>query len=452
MDEWSLNRWRKLNILQQPKYDNLEHLKEVRSKLSNLPPLVFTGEIDNLKSHLAKACKGESFILQGGDCAETFKDFSVNNIRDLLKVFLQMSLVLTYGVSKPIIKIARIAGQFAKPRSSLNESYDGHTFPVYRGDQVNSFAFDSKSRENNPDNLIKAYNQSASTLNILRAFCKGGFADLNSVNNWNLDFTKHNKINSKYLELVEDLSKSLSFMKACGIDSSNTTSIKEIDMFTSHEALLLNYEEALTRLSSENQKYYDCSAHFLWIGERTRGLDDAHVDFFSGLANPIGVKVSGNIKEDELLALTDKLNPNNEEGKLTFITRMGADKIRDELPRLLRTIKREGKNIVWSSDPMHGNTFTTSGGVKSRLVSNILKELKAFFDIHQAEGTIAGGVHLEMTGKDVTECVGGSKKYVAESDLGTNYNTTCDPRLNSNQALEVAFGITEMMQAKASNV
>ncbi len=446
MDEWSLNRWRKLNILQQPEYKNLEHLKDVRSKLGGFPPLVFTGEIENLKSQLAKACRGEAFILQGGDCAETFKDFSVDNIRDLLKVFLQMSLVLTYGVSKPIVKIGRIAGQFAKPRSAMNETIDGETLPVYRGDQVNSLAFNKEARENNADNLLKVYHQSSSTLNILRAFCKGGFADLNSVNNWNLDFTKNSKINLKYHELVEDLEKSLSFMKACGIDSSNTSSIKEIDMFTSHEALLLNYEEALTRKSSENQKYYDCSAHFLWIGERTRGIDDAHVDFFSGLENPIGVKVSGNISDDDLLRLTDKLNPNNEEGKLTFITRMGADNIRDNLPRLLRNIQREGKNIVWSSDPMHGNTFTTSSGVKSRMVDSILKELKAFFDIHHAEGTIAGGVHLEMTGKDVTECIGGSKKYIAESDLGINYNTSCDPRLNSHQALEVAFGITDLMQ------
>jgi 3-deoxy-7-phosphoheptulonate synthase len=448
MDEWSLTRWRKLNILQQPEYEDLEHLKSVRSKLEKVPPLVFTGEIENLKSHLAKACRGEAFILQGGDCAETFKDFSVDNIRDLLKVFLQMSLVLTYGASKPIVKIARIAGQFAKPRSSLMESKNNETLPVYRGDQVNSFSFDKKSRANNPDNLMKVYNQSASTLNILRGFCKGGFADLNSVNNWNLDFTKHTKMNSKYLELVEDVEKSLAFMEACGIHSENTSTIKEIDIFTSHEALLLNYEETLTRLSSQNQKYYDCSAHFLWIGERTRGIDDAHVDFFSGLENPIGVKISGNAKEDDLLRLIDKLNPNNEEGKLTFITRMGADIIRDELPRLLRAVQREGKNIVWSSDPMHGNTFTTSGGIKSRMVSNILKELKAFFDIHHAEGTIAGGVHLEMTGKDVTECIGGSKKYIAESDLSTNYNTSCDPRLNSNQALEVAFGITEIIQER----
>lgn len=448
MDEWSLNRWRKLDILQQPEYEDLEHLKDVRAKLGGLPPLVFTGEIDNLKSHLAKACRGEAFVLQGGDCAETFKDFSVDNIRDLLKVFLQMSLVLTYGVSKPIVKIGRIAGQFAKPRSSSTESKGDETLPVYRGDQVNSLDFNKNARKNNPENLIKVYNQSSSTLNILRAFCKGGFADLNAVNNWNLDFTKHTKINSKYLELVEDLGKSLAFMKSCGIDSNNTSSIKEIDMFTSHEALLLNYEEALTRLSSENQKYYDCSAHFLWIGERTRGVDDAHVDFFSGLENPIGVKVSGDAKEDDLLRLIDKLNPNNEEGKLTFITRMGADRIRDELPRILRSIQREGKNIVWSSDPMHGNTFTTSSGIKSRMVDNILKELKAFFDIHHAEGTIAGGVHLEMTGKDVTECIGGSKKYISESDLNTNYTTSCDPRLNSNQALEVAFGITEIMQDK----
>ena len=343
MDEWSLNRWRKLDILQQPEYEDLEHLKDVRAKLGALPPLVFTGEIKNLKSHLAKACRGEAFVLQGGDCAETFKDFSVDNIRNLLKVFLQMSLVLTYGASKPIVKIGRIAGQFAKPRSSPTESKGDETLPVYRGDQVNSLAFNKNSRKNDPDNLIKVYNQSASTLNILRAFCKGGFADLNAVNNWNLDFTKHTKINSKYLELVEDLGKSLAFMKACGIDSNTTSSIKEIDMFTSHEALLLNYEEALTRLSSENQKYYDCSAHFLWIGERTRGVDDAHVDFFSGLENPIGVKVSGDAKEDDLLRLIDKLNPNNEEGKLTFITRMGADRIRDELPRILRSIQREGK-------------------------------------------------------------------------------------------------------------
>ena len=443
MNKWALDNWQKLNILQQAKYDNQEHLQDVKARLRKLPPLVFSGEVDNLKKHLAKVCKGKAFILQGGDCAETFKDFSADNIRDLLKILLQMSLVLTYGISKPIVKIGRMAGQFAKPRSSNIETRDGVSLPVYRGDKVNSAEFTKSARENNPENLIKSYHQSAATLNLLRGFCTGGFADLHSVNDWNLDFVKDKNVISKYSELVDDLEKSLAFMEACGINSKNTPTIAQIDMFTSHEALLLNYEESLTRLSSQNDKYYNTSAHFLWIGERTRGIDDAHVDFLSGVENPIGVKVSNNISNDELLRLCDKLNPNNEKGKLTFTVRMGVNNIDKHFPRLLQNIKKEGKNIVWTSDPMHGNTFTTSNRYKSRLVDDILKELKSFFDIHRAEGTIAGGVHLEMTGKNVTECIGGIK-YVSESDLASNYNTSCDPRLNADQALEAAFGITSM--------
>ncbi|MDO5046308.1 class II 3-deoxy-7-phosphoheptulonate synthase [Campylobacter sp.] len=442
---WTRSSWRNFNILQQPVYPNLEELKSVESKLALLPPLVFAGEVRNLKNALKNVTQGKSFLLQGGDCAESFLNFNANNIRDMFKVMLQMAIVLTFAGRCPVVKVGRVAGQFAKPRSSDYEEVGGVKLPSYRGDIINGFEFNEAARVPDPKRMIEAYYQSASTMNLLRAFSRGGLADLHEVHRWNLGFVKKSELGKRYDELVENLSQTLAFMEACGINSSNTQSINETVVYTSHEALLLPYEEALTREDSLTGDWYDCSAHMLWIGERTRGVNDAHVHFLSGVHNPIGVKIGPNSTGEDVIKLAEKLNPNNEAGRLNIIIRMGADKIGDRLPEILRAVKKEGLNILYSIDPMHGNTVKSSNNYKTREFNKILSEVKSFFEIHAAEGTYAGGVHLEMTGQNVTECVGGAFN-ITEKSLENRYETQCDPRLNADQALELAFLIADFVK------
>ncbi|WP_103583560.1 class II 3-deoxy-7-phosphoheptulonate synthase [Campylobacter concisus] len=442
---WNRDSWREFNILQQPKYPDLKELKEVEEKLKSLPPLVFAGEARSLKEELAKVCNGEAFLLQGGDCAESFTNFNANNIRDMFKVLLQMAIVLTFAGGYPVVKVGRVAGQFAKPRSSDYEEINGAKLPSYRGDIINGFEFDEKARVPDPKRMIEAYYQSASTMNLLRAFSRGGLADLHQVHKWNLGFVKKPEIGEKYAKLADELTKTLSFMAACGITSANTPVINQTAVYTSHEALLLPYEEALTRVDSLSGEWYDCSAHMLWIGERTRGINDAHVHFLSGVKNPIGVKIGPSAKAEDVVALANKLNPENEAGRLNVIIRMGADKIGENLPKILRELKREGLNIVYSIDPMHGNTVKTSNNYKTREFDKIISEVRSFFEIHKAEGTRAGGVHLEMTGQDVTECTGGALN-ITESSLEQRYETQCDPRLNADQALELAFLMADLVK------
>ncbi|WP_103624362.1 class II 3-deoxy-7-phosphoheptulonate synthase [Campylobacter concisus] len=442
---WNRDSWREFNILQQPNYPDLKELKEVEEKLKSLPPLVFAGEARSLKEELAKVCNGETFLLQGGDCAESFTNFNANNIRDMFKVLLQMAIVLTFAGGCPVVKVGRVAGQFAKPRSSDFEEVNGVKLPSYRGDIINGFEFDEKARVPDPKRMIEAYYQSASTMNLLRAFSRGGLADLHQVHKWNLGFVKKPEIGKKYAKLADELTKTLSFMAACGITSANTPVINQTAVYTSHEALLLPYEEALTRVDSLSGEWYDCSAHMLWIGERTRGINDAHVHFLSGVKNPIGVKIGPSAKAEDIVALVNKLNPENEAGRLNVIIRMGADKIGENLPKILRELKREGLNIVYSIDPMHGNTVKTSNNYKTREFDKITSEVRSFFEIHKAEGTRAGGVHLEMTGQDVTECTGGALN-ITESSLEQRYETQCDPRLNADQALELAFLMADLVK------
>ncbi|WP_462109817.1 class II 3-deoxy-7-phosphoheptulonate synthase [Campylobacter concisus] len=442
---WDRDSWREFNILQQPNYPDLKELKEVEEKLKSLPPLVFAGEARSLKEELAKVCNGEAFLLQGGDCAESFTNFNANNIRDMFKVLLQMAIVLTFAGGYPVVKVGRVAGQFAKPRSSDFEEANGVKLPSYRGDIINGFEFDEKARVPDPKRMIEAYYQSASTMNLLRAFSRGGLADLHQVHKWNLGFVKKPEIGEKYAKLADELTKTLSFMAACGITSANTPVINQTAVYTSHEALLLPYEEALTRVDSLSGEWYDCSAHMLWIGERTRGINDAHVHFLSGVKNPIGVKIGPSAKAEDVIALANKLNPENEAGRLNVIIRMGADKIGENLPKILRELKCEGLNIVYSIDPMHGNTVKTSNNYKTREFDKVISEVRSFFEIHKAEGTRAGGVHLEMTGQDVTECTGGALK-LTESSLEQRYETQCDPRLNADQALELAFLMADLVK------
>ncbi len=439
---WSLDSWRSLPIKHQPKYGNDDHLKKVEQKLNSLPPLVFAGEARNLKERLAKVCEGEAFLLQAGDCAESFSEFSADNIRDTFRVILQMAVVLTYGASLPIVKVGRLAGQFAKPRSQQTEERDGLTLPSYLGDIINDIAFDSKSRTPDPDRMLKAYSQAASALNLLRAFATGGYADLNEVHRWNLEFLRGNKQDNRYNKIANQIGECLNFMDACGINKNNSSAVSSVEFFTSHEALLLGYEEGLTRVDSISGKYYDCSAHMLWIGERTRSIDEAHVEFMRGIGNPIGVKIGPHMNVENLNVLINLLNPENEPGKLTLISRMGENKISEVLPELLRSVKKEGFNVIWSCDPMHGNTFKSSTGYKTRSFDNIMKEVENFFSIHRSEGTYPGGIHLEMTGQNVTECVGGSQE-ITEQNLADRYHTHCDPRLNASQGLELAFILSE---------
>ena len=442
--EWNPKSWRTKTALQQPTYKDLNALEEVEKQLSKFPPLVFAGEARSLKAHLAKVSKGEAFLLQGGDCAESFADFNAIRIRDLFKVILQMAVVLTYAGACPIVKVGRLAGQFAKPRSSDTETINGITLPSYRGDIINGMEFSAEAREADPKRILQAYHQSAATLNLIRAFAQGGLADLNQVQKWNLDFVDGAQ-SERFSDMASKITQALAFMQACGITAENTPTLHETEFFTSHEALLLNYEEALTRKDHLTGDWYDCSAHMLWIGERTRNLDGAHLEFLRGVGNPLGVKIGPNATREDILGICDILNPHNEAGRLNLIVRMGANVIIEKLPKLLESVKNEGREIVWSIDPMHGNTTKASSGYKTRSFDNILNEVKAFFEIHRSVGTYAGGVHLEMTGEDVTECVGGMQA-ITEETLGCNYNTQCDPRLNANQAIELSFLIADVLK------
>ncbi|GGZ95514.1 3-deoxy-7-phosphoheptulonate synthase class II [Ignatzschineria ureiclastica] len=440
---WTPSSWRDFPAVQLPTYKDQASLKSVEERLRKAPPLVFAGEARSLKAQLAQAVNGQAFLLQGGDCAESFADFSSDNIRDTFRVLLQMAVTLTFAASSPVIKVGRIAGQFAKPRSSDSETIDGVTLPSYRGDVINGIEFTAEAREPDPERLWRAYAQSGLTLNLLRAFAKGGYADLHRVQRWTMSFVDNSPQAERYIDLATRIQDALKFMQACGVDPNNAI-IRETEYFTSHEMLLLPYEEAMTRTDSTTGDWYNTSAHMLWIGERTRQLDGAHVHFAKGISNPIGVKVSQKMEEDELIRLIDALNPHNEPGRLTLITRMGAENILDHLPRLLRAVKREGKNVVWSCDPMHGNTITENR-YKTRPFDRILAEVINFFDAHNAEGTYAGGVHFEMTGTDVTECLGGGQN-ITSKDLENRYHTHCDPRLNAQQSLELAFQISSKLK------
>jgi len=444
--QWTPDSWRKFPIKQQPTYKDKEQLLKTEEELSSYPPLIFAGEARSLKEQLAAVGRGEAFLLQGGDCAESFKSFDANNIKSLFQIMMQMAVVMTFSSGKPVVKIGRVAGQFAKPRSSDTEMIDGVEYPSYRGDIINDIEADIKKREPNPKKLLKAYNQSAATLNLLRAFARGGMADLNKVHQWNLDYMKNHSLGTKYEELAAKISESLTFMQACGIDSSNTPALAQTTLYTSHEALLLNYEQALTRKDSLTDEYYDCSAHMLWIGDRTRALDEAHIEYFKGIQNPIGCKVGPTMGEDELIELIEALNPNNEEGRLNLIVRMGASKIQEFFPKLLARVEAEGKKVVWSCDPMHGNVEKASNGYKTRDFANILSEVQQFFEIHKKQGSIAGGIHLEMTGQDVTECTGSTSCEISTEDLTSRYHTQCDPRLNADQSLELAFMIADTLK------
>ncbi|MDD3591048.1 MAG: 3-deoxy-7-phosphoheptulonate synthase class II [Sulfurovum sp.] len=446
MMSWTPSSWREFPIKQQPTYTDQEALKAVEKELSSYPPLIFAGEARNLKEKLAAAGRGEAFLLQGGDCAESFSDFNAQSIKNLFRLMLQMNMVLMYSTGKPIVKVGRIAGQFAKPRSADFEEIDGVKLPSYRGDVINSIEFTEEARAPKPENMIRAYNQSAATLNLLRAFSRGGMADLKKVHQWNLDFIKDNPLGQKYNELSNKIDSAMKFMSACGLTSDIMPQLQQTTVYTSHEALLLNYEEALTRLDSETGEYYDCSAHMLWIGDRTRGLDEAHIEYFRGIANPIGCKVGPSMGEDELIALIDALNPDNEEGRLNLIVRMGADKIREYFPKLLKRVKDEKRNVVWSCDPMHGNVEKSSTGFKTRDFANILSEVEQFFAIHKEMGTVGAGIHLEMTGNDVTECTGSTSCAITAEGLASRYHTQCDPRLNASQALELAFMLSDTIE------
>ena len=445
MQSWNPDSWRNLPILQQPEYPDKEALKQVEVQLKSAPPLVFAEETRSLFKQLEDVCEGRAFLLQGGDCAESFSDFNAANIRDTFKTLLQMAVVLTYGGKCPVVKIARMAGQYAKPRSSDYETIDGVSLPSYRGDIVNNFEFTEQARIPDPQRLMTAYHHSAATLNLLRAFAQGGLADLHQVNRWNMGFVAANPLKEKYQQLADRIQDALEFMEVCGIDSTVAPSLKETDLFTSHEALLLGYEEALTRRDHLSGDWYDCSAHFVWIGERTRQLDHAHIEFFKGIKNPIGVKVGPGMDPDELIKLIDAINPDNIPGRLTLITRMGADILPEKLPALVRKVQQEGRKVIWSSDPMHGNTEKASSGYKTRSFNNILREISQFFAVHKAEGSYPGGVHLEMTGQHVTECTGGAYG-LSDEDLAQRYRTQCDPRLNADQVLELGFLVADLLK------
>jgi 3-deoxy-7-phosphoheptulonate synthase len=451
-ERWTPDSWRKKPVLQMPEYPDANALADVEAQLATFPPLVFAGEARNLKKSLARVAAGEAFLLQGGDCAESFAEHGANNIRDFFRVLLQMAVVLTYAGALPVVKVGRIAGQFAKPRSSPTEKVNGVELPSYRGDIVNDNAFTAEARVPNPTRQLMAYRQSAATLNLLRAFATGGFANLASVHQWMLGFLKDSPQSRRYKELADRISEALSFMQACGLDLESHPELRATDFYTSHEALLLGYEEAMTRIDSTTGDWYATSGHMLWIGDRTRQLENGHVEYFRGIKNPIGLKCGPSLKPDELLRLIDVLNPDNELGRLTLINRFGAEKVGECLPALIRAVQREGRVVVWSCDPMHGNTITSTSGYKTRPFDRIMSEVKSFFSIHAAEGTHAGGVHLEMTGKDVTECTGGARA-ITDEDLNDRYHTVCDPRLNAEQSIDLAFLIAELLkQERATRV
>ena len=441
MTSWQKSDWRAKPRIQMPVYTNTELLKATEKQLGQYPPLVFAGEARSLRQKLAAVSRGEAFLLQGGDCAESFQEFSADNIRDTFKVMLQMAMVLTYGAKVPVVKVGRMAGQFAKPRSAPTEIQGGLELPSYRGDIINELEFSVKARQPNPKKMLQAYTQASATLNLLRAFSKGGFADMHQVHSWTLGFTESEKA-SAYREMANSISDALDFMQAAGLNAENSVELGTVDFYTSHEALLLEYEEALCRVDSISGKHVAGSGHFIWIGDRTRQPDGAHVEFCRGVQNPIGLKCGPTTTADDLKTLMNKLNPENEAGRLTLIARFGAGSVEDHLPRLIKAVKEEGANVVWTCDAMHGNTIKASSGYKTRPFESVLREVQEFFAIHRAENTIPGGVHFEMTGQDVTECTGGVRA-VTDENLSDRYHTACDPRLNASQSLELAFLVAE---------
>ena len=441
MTSWQKSDWRAKPRIQMPEYTNSELLKATEKQLGQYPPLVFAGEARSLRQKLAAVSRGEAFLLQGGDCAESFQEFSADNIRDTFKVMLQMAMVLTYGAKVPVVKVGRMAGQFAKPRSAATEIQGGLELPSYRGDIINELEFSVKARQPNPKKMLQAYTQASATLNLLRAFSKGGFADIHQVHSWTLGFTESEKA-SAYREMANSISDALDFMQAAGLNAENSVELGTVDFYTSHEALLLEYEEALCRVDSTSGKYVAGSGHFIWIGDRTRQPDGAHVEFCRGVQNPIGLKCGPTTTTNDLKTLMNKLNPENEAGRLTLIARFGAGSVEDHLPRLIKAVKEEGANVVWTCDAMHGNTIKASSGYKTRPFESVLREVQEFFAIHRVENTIPGGVHFEMTGQDVTECTGGVRA-VTDENLSDRYHTACDPRLNASQSLELAFLVAE---------
>jgi 3-deoxy-7-phosphoheptulonate synthase len=444
-ERWTPESWRTKPVVQVPEYPDKAALAAVEKQLASFPPLVFAGEARSLKKALARVCAGESFLLQGGDCAESFAEHGPNNIRDFFRVFLQMAVVLTFAGGSPVVKVGRIAGQFAKPRSSPTEKRGDVELPSYRGDIVNGNDFTPEARVPDPRRQIEAYRQSAATLNLLRAFAHGGYANLATVHQWMLGFVKDSPQARRYAELADRISEALTFMRACGLDLESHPELRTTDLYTSHEALLLGFEEAMTRVDSTSGDWYCTSGHMVWIGDRTRQPDHAHVEFCRGIKNPIGLKCGPSLKADELIRLIDILNPDNEPGRLTLIGRFGNEKVAEHLPALVRAVKREGKNVIWSCDPMHGNTITSVSGYKTRPFDRILNEVKEFFAVHAAEGTYAGGVHLEMTGQNVTECTGGARA-ISDADLNDRYHTFCDPRLNAEQSIDMAFLVAELLK------
>ena len=442
---WQNNSWRKYKAKHIPEYPDKNSLKVVEETLNGFPPLVFAGEVRSLKKALAEIAEGNGFLLQGGDCAESFTEFSADNIRDTFRVLLQMAVILTSGINVPVTKVGRMAGQFAKPRSSATETIKGKALPSYAGDIINDIEFSDEKRIPDPQRLLKAYSQAASTLNLLRAFADGGYADLRHVNSWNMGFVKSGPQGERYRHLAHQIQESLNFMEALGVTSNNTPQLRKVSFYTSHEALLLPYEEALTRIDSTSGDIYDTSAHFVWIGDRTRFKDSAHVEFCRGINNPLGIKCGPTLNVDDLIELLDILNPNDDAGRITLITRYGHDKVESYLPSLIQRVKDEGRTVVWSCDPMHGNTIKSNSGIKTRKFDKILSEVKQNIRIHKSEGSHAGGVHLEMTGQNVTECTGGLDD-ISDADLNDRYRTHCDPRLNANQAIELAFLIADELK------
>ena len=449
MKNWKINSWRKYPVKHIPNYEDEKELNMVLNKLNSSPPLVFAGETRHLKDQLSNVVDGKAFLLQGGDCAESFAEFHPDNIRDTFKLFLQMSLVMTYSASLPVVKLGRIAGQFSKPRSAPTEKIGDKELPSYLGDNINGIEFDEKSRRPDPKRLFRAYSQSASTLNLLRAFSNGGFADLKKVHTWNLGYIKTSPQAKKFKDLEDKIADALAFMEACGITPEFNRRLYTVNFWTSHEALHLPFEESMTRVDSTTGEYHDTSAHFVWIGDRTRQIDGGHVEFCRGIENPIGIKCGPTSKAEDIVKICEKINPKNEKGKITLISRYGHDKVEKFLPKLIRGVMKEGLNVIWSCDPMHGNTLVSTNGFKTRPFNNVVNEVKNVFEVHQSEGSYAGGLHIEMTGQNVTECTGGAKN-ISEQDLSSRYHTHCDPRLNADQALELAFLISDEIK-KNSN-
>ena len=448
---WKPNSWREKPAKHLPTYKDSKSLESVTQKLENFPPLVFAGESRKLEKKLGDVANGKAFLLQGGDCAESFSDFHPNNIRDSFKVMLQMAVVLTFGASCPVVKVGRMAGQFAKPRSQPTENVDGLELESYKGDIINGIEFNESSRTPDPNRLLQAYNQSASTLNLLRAFAQGGYANLKQIHKWNTNYVDEGESKKKFEEMSKRIDECLTFMEACGINDKNVPQMSETDFFTSHEALLLPYEEAMTRIDSTSGKWYDVSAHMLWIGDRTRQLDGAHVEFTRGIGNPIGIKVGPSTNTDELLKIIDIINPDNIAGRITLICRMGHENVDNRLPPIISAITKADKKVVWACDPMHGNTIKASSGYKTRPLKNIISEIEKFFRIHRDQGSYPGGIHIEMTGQDVTECIGGLQE-IKESDLRSRYHTYCDPRLNASQSLELAFLMSEFLKEERTRI